>query len=77
MLREHNTRRKGKVEKMNPIQIADEISLRVGTRVCDLLLAVSARLDGACSDKTAVGYFAIAFVIIALLAALRGTVRLS
>ena len=74
---EHNTRREGKAEEMNPIQIADEIALRVGARVCDLLLAVSTRLHGACSDKTAVGYFAIAFIIIALIAVLRRMVRLS
>jgi hypothetical protein len=52
----------------------DEIAFRVGTKVCDVLIAISTQLGGACDDKTVAGYFAIAFIIIVLLTVFGGRI---
>jgi hypothetical protein len=61
---------------MNPVLIADQIALRVGTKVCEVLLAIGTQLGGACSDKTAAGYFAMALLIVVFLAVFGGRLRI-
>jgi hypothetical protein len=52
----------------------DEIAFRVGTKVCDVLLATSAQWGGVCNDKTVAGYLAIAFIIVVVLTVFGGRI---